>query len=986
MVGRDAELGQLRTALKTARDGQTPSAVLVVGEAGVGKTRLMGEFTVQARRDGALVLTGACLDLGDGTAPFAPLAEALRSLPAVLGPAELSNVLSGSAGQLARMVPALGQQPNRLPPPDGALFEHVLGVLERLAGRGQVVLVAEDVHWAGRSTIELLSFLISNLRGRIMIVLTCRDDEPGGPRPALRSFLAGLDRGGRTRRVRLDRLADQEVTELVAAIVGGEPSRDLMDAVRSRSDGNPFFAEEVLAASADGLALPAELRDLVLARMRALPAAARQVLRAVAVAGRQVEHSLLAEVTAAAEPELVAALRQAVEHHVLTVAGEAYVFRHALGQEAVYADMLPAERSALHRKYAMALASRTGRQDVASAAVLDQLAHHWHAAGSQEEALLASIEAGRAAELATAYPEAYEHDRRALALWDLVREAAAMSPMKLTELLEHAARMASLAGHAEQAVSLGRRAISSADPAAKSWRAGSLRAQLAAYRWEAGDTPGALAELQGAVGAIPDDRPSTEAAGIEALRGRLLMLRGRNREAAVHAQRAVTLARALNADEAEASALCTLAATAAARGRVEEAVGQLQRAAHLAARQPDVAGLLRIRQNLAATLWASGRCAEGAEEALAAAEVARQAGLRTAAGMLLANAGAALVRVGRWAEADRLLQMAGDIVSSYTLGGTYYLLQRSLLRLWQGDLSHARADLMRVLDGFPDLDPQLACPVYTQLAEVALWEDRPGDARDSILAGLRTVEGNDDPSYVIPLCRAGLAAAAAAAQQARIHRDHARLDQSRRDAGQLIQTARSTAGAADTQLTPATEAELLTAEAEYGRLNGSAVAPLWDQAAVAWGELGYPYPLAYARWRQAELGLAENARASASAALAEAWHLAGSLPAQRLRQEIEGLAVRARITLPSPQQPTPASTEPQAQLGLTSRELDVLQLLAVGRTNRQIGAELFISPRTAGVHVSHILAKLGLASRGEAAAVAHTLGLQPSLPRQSLRS
>jgi predicted ATPase len=146
MVGRDAELGQLRTALETARVRQTPSAVLVVGEAGVGKTRLVGEFIAQARRDGALVLAGACLDLGDGTAPFAPLAEALRSLPAVLGPAELSDVLSGSAGQLARMVPALGQQPNRLPPPDGALFEYVLGVLERLAGRGQVVLVAEDMH------------------------------------------------------------------------------------------------------------------------------------------------------------------------------------------------------------------------------------------------------------------------------------------------------------------------------------------------------------------------------------------------------------------------------------------------------------------------------------------------------------------------------------------------------------------------------------------------------------------------------------------------------------------------------------------------------------------------------------------------------------------------------------------------------------------------------------------------------------------------
>jgi predicted ATPase len=294
MVGRDEELGRLLAALEVAGRGTAASALLVAGEAGVGKTRLVDEFTERARRDGTFVLAGACLDVGEAAAPFAPVAEAFRSLPAVLDPAELSEVLGGSAEQLARIVPALGQRPGHLPASDGALFEHVLGVLERLGGRGRVVLVAEDVHWAGRSTIELLNFLIGNLRGAVLILLTCRDDEPGGPGPALRSFLAELDRGGRTERVRLGRLADPQVAELVTAITGGEPSRRLVDTVRSRSDGNPFFAEEVLAASADGLALPTELRNLVLVRMQALPTGCWHVLRAAAVAGRRVEHSLLA--------------------------------------------------------------------------------------------------------------------------------------------------------------------------------------------------------------------------------------------------------------------------------------------------------------------------------------------------------------------------------------------------------------------------------------------------------------------------------------------------------------------------------------------------------------------------------------------------------------------------------------------------------------------------------------------------------------------
>jgi len=298
----------------------------------------------------------------------------------------------------------------------------------------------------------------------------------------------------------------------------------------------------------------------------------------------------------------------------------------------------------------------------------------------------------------------------------------------------------------------------------------------------------------------------------------------------------------------------------------------------------------------------------------------------------------------------------------------------------------ARADLARVLDNFPGLDPHLACPVYTQLAEAALWEKRPGDARHAITAGLRAVEGNDHPAYVIPLCRAGLAAAAAAAQQARARRDSVNLGQSKCEADHLIETARAITRRADTELTPVTEAELLTAEAEYARLGSAgpqagAAAPAWDRAAAAWARVCCPYPQGYARWRQAELELAGSARPAASAALAQARHLAGSLPARRLVQEIEALAARARITLPDAGPPAADSPEPGVPLGLTSRELDVLRLLAVGRTNRQIGAELFISPRTVGVHVSHILAKLGAASRVEAAAVAHSLDLtSPAAP------
>jgi predicted ATPase len=363
LVGRDGELAQLGALLERAASGQ-PAIVVVAGEAGVGKTRLVAELTHHATQAGVVVLSGGCLDVGEGVLAYAPMVEALRSLARTLDPEQLAEVLGGARGELARLVPELGVGPAGEPAsatlPPTRLFELLLGVLHRLAARGPVLLVVEDLHWADQSTSDLLGFVVRNLRGGVALVLSYRSDELHRRHP-LRPLLAELDRSGRVERLELGRLDRQQLAELLGGILDGPVAPVLVGEILARSQGNPVFAEELLAAHREGARLPSALRDLVLARVEGLSEPAQRVLEAAAVAGTRVDHELLAAVVGQDAERLVGVLREAVGHHVLLVdqATGAYVFRHALVQEAVYDDLLPVQRAPLHAAYARALERRS---------------------------------------------------------------------------------------------------------------------------------------------------------------------------------------------------------------------------------------------------------------------------------------------------------------------------------------------------------------------------------------------------------------------------------------------------------------------------------------------------------------------------------------------------------------------------------------------------------------------------------------------------
>jgi predicted ATPase len=334
-VGRVEELAALDAAFERVRRGQ-PSTVLIGGEAGVGKSRLLSEFATRARAAGITrVLYGYCLELSAEGLPFAPFTGVLRELVRGLGTDGVLALLPGRGGQeLARLLPELGEPDLQGDPGEARarMFEQVLALFGHLAESGPVLLVIEDAHWSDRSTRDLLSFLVGNQRvlDGVLLVVTFRSDELYRAHP-LRPVLAELDRLGWVVRLELPRLTRREGRELVAALLGRDPEPELADRVFSRSEGNPLFLEALLRrGDLLGPGLPESLRDLVLADVRQLPAETQEVLGAMGVAGQRCGHALLAAVTGLSDGPLLAALQPAVSANVLVPAGDGYGFRHAL--------------------------------------------------------------------------------------------------------------------------------------------------------------------------------------------------------------------------------------------------------------------------------------------------------------------------------------------------------------------------------------------------------------------------------------------------------------------------------------------------------------------------------------------------------------------------------------------------------------------------------------------------------------------------------
>ncbi|MFE4050819.1 AAA family ATPase [Streptomyces sp. YIM B13518] len=998
-VGRSTELDTLNTAL--ARAAAEPQALLIGGEAGVGKTRLVEEFAAAARRRGAIVALGGCVEIGADGLPFAPFSTALRQLRRAL-PDQLAAAASGQEEELARLLPEIGtatREDRRDEQGVARLFELTARLLERVAADHTVVLVLEDLHWADASTRHLLAYLFRTLRtGRLVVLATYRSDDIHRRHP-LRPLLAELDRLRTVQRVELGRLNREEVHRQIAGILAREPDPDRVDDIFERSDGNAFFVEELAVAADEGCCtgLPDSLRDLLLVRVEALPESAQRVARIVAEGGSTVEDRLLAAVARLTEDDLIEALRAGVNAGILAPAPDrdGYRFRHSLVREAVSDDLLPGERSRLNRRYAEAL--EAGPTLVPADERVTRLASYWYHAHDAAKALPAVLDASVEARRRHAYSEQLGLLERAMELWDAVPDAVratlrpldhaevhpppppegrggtpsgrdpATTPLRYLDLMAEAAVAGRLCGERERSMKITKRALrlldEDPDPlrAAWFWVQRSRLAQALAR----GDGWAELGTAQDLVRGLP---PSEVHAEVLASAANWSMLHEPGPEAMAAAERAVEYARMVGAHDIELNARLTLGGLMVDAGDIATGLAEMYEVKDRATELGVDMVVARAHVNLPSVLEGVGRSEEAAALLHEGVHVTRRLGLLDSEGWVWGNLAESLHSLGRWDEAARAAANAQRLERSAKprAGGSMRL---AYLAYDRGDVAEAARRLAdaRTFFGTHDPMPQYALPMKWVAVGIAAAEGRLADARAELLAVLDAGLPPGTQRYGWPLLLAVTAAEADA------HGDPA-TEPGRPEILDRIRTAARTLATG----VPVWKAYDLWLRAELLRAEGRPAPDEWSAAVEAVEPLGRPYDLARVRFRLAEALLATGAgddeRARATELLRLATALADHLGAAPLARSAGLLAQRARLALaPAPRDRTPA--DPADALGLTSRERDVLRLVTAGRTNRRIAEELFISPKTASVHVSHILAKLGVSGRGEAAAVAHRLGL-----------
>ncbi|MFI9407840.1 AAA family ATPase [Nocardia sp. NPDC052316] len=917
-VGRAAEL----SALLAAYQDPALHTVLVAGEGGLGKSRLVAEFTSRLSAD-TVVLAGRCPEFGNSV-PYAPFVSVLRALVRQLGVERLATLLPVTRPALARWLPELAAHAGSA---EGAaeadrirLFGEILTVLEQLAVGQPVVVVLEDLHWADDSSRDLLAFLVANSAQRgPLLVGTYRPADSA----ATRRLVAGLRRDPGVRLVVPEPLTRHEVGRQLAALLGREPEPGTIARISARSKGIPLFVEALSTSPED---TPAELSELLLGYQSELAPQTQALLRLAAVAGSPVRHTLLASATELDQDALHHALRQLIDRQILIADDTGYEFRHILLRDAVYGHLLPAERKRLHARLSHAL---TGDRESSSAGAL---AYHAHAAGELPLALDASWRA--AAESAGAHAERLHHLDRVLELWDNVPDAAGRVAADRLQVLEQVVETCYHGGFVERGIAAADEALPLVDTDSAPERAARLLYCRAALNNQSGK--GGDDDLVRASALLPVHPPTLLRGEVLAELAAAHAFSGDATEAERNALAAAEVAEQLGATALAARAYAYLGLAAARSTRTDSAVACFEKAHGAAAAAADPQTLLTV------VLWESAVLVAAGDYAAAIAAI--QQGLRAAhetfrfaeAGpILLVKWAQALTALGRWPEA---LTLIDESLTEQLppLSKAALLLSHARIVLAQGDSAAARssADTAAGLLSDGPWARQYQIQLRTVQCATALALGRTQRAAD---IAVETLSADDLAAHhheVWPLL----------ALAARI--------------GELPPALDSLADAL-----PVTTAVDAAHRADH--------AAAWSEAVSAWRALGQPYELALSLFGAAETELAEGNRPTAQAALRESATIATDLGAAPLLAQVRRVAERAGLTL-TDQSPEPPTAASPSTFGLTPRELDVLRLVTKGLSNRQIAAELFISGNTAGVHVSRILTKLGVATRTEAAAAAHT--------------
>ena len=864
MVGREGELGRLLNLLDDAEAGRSVVA-LVSGDAGVGKTRLVGEVTRLAASRGFTVLSGQCAELGDSV-PYLPLADALRGAAQSTG---VRDALS-SRPALGRLLPEGGEGPIADSDRSGLarqqMFGGVLGLLAELAAAAPVLLVLEDLHWADASTRDLVTFLSRMLhREQVALIGSYRTDDLHRRHP-LRPVVAELLRLPSVIAVDLAPLDPSALAEHLAATAPVRIDATELNDIVTRAEGNAYYAEELLAASVSSdpgqhSVLPAGLAALLLSRVEQLSEATQQVLRAAAVAGRKADDELVRALSGLAAAEYECAVREAVTHQLLVPDGtEGYVFRHALLREAVYADLLPGERTRLHASMCVLLADE---ERLAMPGTAAELAQHCLASHDIPGAFAASIRAGEDAERLGAPAEAHRHYDQALALWERVAEPEKTAGMARGKLGLLSATNAADSGDVERAVHLLRRlrqlvAAQAEQGTAVDVKLASRIGERLAFNLMLIDDPKAPAEAaevaRATVEATPADPPSWQYARALTTYSYALIMEEDFSVARDWAERGIAAARAADAPWVEADALVTLGFMSNREGRNDEAI-KLLTAAHKQAREAMVLGVeLRSAYHLARAHLERGDLAVGGAVAHEGTKRAIQTGLD------MSPYGVDLQHLhfqchfadGKW---DHAQEIADGFPVRVTSPPEAYLSSMALfIDVARGN--PAVEERRAWIEPFWSARGWDSFIAHGLLAEHALWQ---GNTEQALAEAQIAIDIDSVPPWgfspsVIRPAAVALGARADRAVQARAAGDDQAASAEVAAAGELLRIARE--GAAFPKrpkfiLGPEGRGWLARAEAEYQRAAGDNDPRAWQAVLDAFGPV-YAYEIARTRWRLAE--------------------------------------------------------------------------------------------------------------------------------------
>ena len=930
-IGRDADLQVLDEALSAARAGSS-RCVVVGGEAGMGKTRLLSDFRSSLAED-TVVLAAECIDLGPLGVPFGPIRTILRQLVAVVGAEELLAAAGPGRPAIAALLPELakgaatGEEP---------LHETIVDLLRIISRDRPIVLLLDDAQWVDAATLAVLRYVLRTVSDdRVMVVLSYRTEDTGRGHP-LRQVLAELDQARAVTRRELRGLEEAEIIALVTRLWGSEPERDIVARIAVRSQGVPFFIEELVGLGSDGI--PDSLRDVLLARYLHLDPAAQSMLRALAVGGMQVSHDVLREIWDG--NNIDAAVRAAADAVLVVPAEDGYSFRHALVREAVRDELLPGEGRRLHRRYAEVLS--------AAGAAASETSYHWLAAGELARALSASIEAFDETVAGRAYESALQLGERALDLWDRVPGAEECAGRTRATLLAQVVTAAIAGGDRKSGLAWVTEAIAAVDPLDRRARVELLRAQAAMLSDEG--LPGAESVLREALTTLGDEDTEDDDSEL-VLRARVQLslsgryeLTGRMEEARALLPLAFDAAMRSGDRAAISCALQWMCGLALEDGDIDRGRALLDEAFAYA---DDGVPLLLWATNATASLYDLGDYGAALEVCAWPFRRARELGLERSWAVLLSGSSAALFALGRWEEAaaigDQVLAMqpaAGSAVVQHW--------QRIAMADWRDDTAAASAiarDHRELLDAFAARgDLQEVLPAAAALGELALFRGELDEAWRRVVVLWEPVHRGATANDML-----------VAALAARIVGEFRR-------AGREIPAGAVENIAAVFERAPSWPLvsrwwALVDAELSGSR-SADEEAAAWAAAAESLEDESMPAHLrAYAWWRRGQAELAIGDRVAATQSLRTAEEDAdriGALWVSRRARELQstaGLGERSR----------------GHQDRLTARELQVLDLVAEGLTNREISQRLFISSKTTSTHVSAILRKLGATTRTQAA-------------------